>query len=70
MPTLQRSFQGKTQILVGSSILKLKRGSLNNTSLSPFLKRMEGEKMAKQSKMGFDAKEGFAEVDKCGNVKN
>ena len=36
----------------------------------PFLKRSEGEQMAKQSKVGFNAQEGFTEVDESGNVKN
>ena len=70
MPTLQRTFQGKTHILVSPSISKLERSSSNNASLASFLKRSEGEQVAKQSKVGLNTQEGFTVMDEIGDLKD
>ena len=55
MPTLQRSFEGKAQILFASPITKLKGGSPNYADLTLFLKWSENKEVAEQCKMGLDA---------------
>ena len=70
MPTLQRSFEGKAQILCTSPLAKLEIGSPDYTDLPPFLSRFKDKEMMKQIEVGSDTKKGLAKVDKGRNMKD
>ena len=70
MPTLQRSFEGKAQILCTSPLVKLEIGSPDYTDLPPFLSRFKAEEEMEQIEMGSNTKKSFTKMDEGRNMKD